>query len=442
MKKIESLTETQASEVFEDVAAQIERGLSRAIFSKLSILLYRTPSLVPAFVASRLLNSIDWSEPSSYEVNLRILLAVVNHDITVLTVDIVTALTGLVSFEDSAGRFLKLWAVFVSRSDQHPTPEPLLQVLIGSSALYMEYAHYIHILYSVYSRFPDLRAEILPIFRAGVNSPSDPVVRASYYVFANVKVPVVEVPLGPIIASIREGALVNLGIEILARLEYVPASNRLVAAVLSTGQTSPLSIVVLCRLAMSAQGGEILACNPGWLAPDIFPAEDSLRLLLAVGQHAGPRNALTDAPGYPQFLSWIVADAPPKDMAAVVPLLRRTQLSDEFIRALQSARFFATFFPRAIKSGDLAAIDASIMLVDKVARVLWVDGFVAFIRELPTLFRVREIQEKAVIAALLLTTHTESTRSIASMDLVPILREIDMDAAFEPYKRDLMRRVA
>jgi hypothetical protein len=256
-------------DLFGEIAKRFALGVAKTfqvmIFTQVSILLYRVPAVVRALIASELLSSIGWADDGLFAVNLRIAIAATASKVICITVAIATALTGLATVPENASHLLKLWSVFITKSYQHPAPQPVLAAFVGSAALY-RFADCISMFLAVHARFPELHAAVLLILQAGVAGPVPGVAGTCCRAFTHMRSAVAEVPLAPIIAAIASGACVDPGMEVLARLEYVPASTRLVSAVLAAGRASPLAIVVLCRLAATSSprtaAGWPRGCSP------------------------------------------------------------------------------------------------------------------------------------------------------------------------------------
>jgi serine/threonine protein kinase len=432
-----------APDFFTDLEEQFAQGLhvtfQTHIFTQLSIFMYHTPAVVPTFVGSGLLKYIDWTNEELFSVHLRLLLGCIAHQIACLTVVIITSLSVFSLSRNNAQRLLKLWYVFVTKSSDHPDAEAILQVLIEGANSFLFSDKYISILFNIYSQYPNLRASLLPIFQVGIVSIVSAVARACYRVFAQIEVPLRDVPFQAIIAGIADGSFSREGVAVLAQVQFLPTSNRLAGAVLSAAQISPLALFVLCRLAMVPKGAEILAQNPAWLTPGLFSACDAVLLLLSVGQHPGVRNGLPAVPGFSAFLAWLAGEATPKDLEAVIPFLRRTAVTPYLIIDMDKAGFFRNFFARTIQHSDLLVQDSAIMLIDKFSRVGWADGYVDFIKGLPVLFDIQPLQQKALVAALVLAAHAQAKQWLVGANLAPALRGMAIDPAYEQYRQNLLQ---
>jgi serine/threonine protein kinase len=438
MGRLAETTERNAAEFFAELAQGTVAALRGNVFAVLSVFLYRNPGIVPSFLGSGLLQAIPWDDDGLFEGNLRLLTACLVCDVTCVTVPLADRVSEFAPNPDHARRLLKFWALFLTKCDQHPEAAQVLRVFVSTANCYLFSVECISMLYSVYGLFPDLRAAVLPTFQCALASPVPEVATACYRAFAQIDLAPADVPLAAILAGIADGTRASEGLEILARLTLIPPSSRVVAAVLAVAQASPLAIVVLCRLGMSPMGAEALAQNTAWLAPGLFPAADAVLLLLVVGQHSPLRAALMAAPWFAPFLAWLALEAPPTNLIAVVSLLRRMPIGAPLIAELDLAQFFQVFFPRTLESQDLFVIDSAIMLIVRVARVAWADVYVEFIRYLPMMLTLPQLQTKALVAALVIVPHPAGRQWLLAVGLGTVLAGLALDRAFEPYRQSLL----
>jgi hypothetical protein len=445
MDKLETVTMATADKFFSELREQMNENISQVhktyIFRQLSIFIYHNRSIVAAFLASDLLASMDFTSEELFEVNLRLVICGMSHDIKFIVFEIARALAHFATVPARARCLLKFWAIFISQCEVHPDSGSILQLFIKSRHFYLFSSQTVDLFFSLYTRtrYADLRPDILTVFQAGVNSPNAEVVRACYQVFCHIKCDIRDLPLVTIVASMTYEPFETEGMEILGRLRFLPTSTRLVAAVLLVGERSPFSVFVLCCLAGSPEGANLLAQNQGWLIKPIFNVADSLLLLLSVCQHVAVRNALTGLRALPLFLTRIAAEGSAQALHAIMSLLLHTQIPPQFVLNLEADGFFRTFFWRTLQSPDLHVKNVAILLTDKLARVTWIQAFVQFIQYIPMLFELVQLHQTTFTATLVLSVHPQAKDLLVSLGIQNLLPTLTLGPALDEYRPRLLQ---
>jgi hypothetical protein len=139
-------------------------------------------------------------------------------------------------------------------------------------------------------------------------------------------------------------------------------------------------------------------------------------------------------------MSWLARSGNAKEIEILVPVIRRMrELKPEFVAALNNTGFFANFCPVCMEVEDGPLPEASIMLLDKIARIAWTDGFKHFIGYIPKLFRKGgAVAQKALIASLVLARYNVAKELLLESEFVEALGSCHVAGSYQAYKQDLL----
>jgi hypothetical protein len=445
MSKLTELTVETAQPFFSSLVEQINQTLSisqRAnVLNQLSFLVASQPAFVPAFLGSKLIETINFKDPADFEAKIRILIGCFQSQPSSVPVEYLRELTPQANKREYAMFLLKFLSVFLPRAAEHPQSSLVVELFLTGYKCYLISEKFINMVYFIFKSplFPSFRGPCLDVFRDGSLSTDQSIAKSCYAAFCQMEIAPRDIPTADFCRFITEGVLAVEGIEVLARLTSFPNSHRLVAAFLAVGSKSPLTVVCLGRMACDPEGAELIFKNRVWLNPaaTTLSVAHAFRIFLAISQHAKLREGWPDCEETPPFLRWIAQEAEPHDLKALMVVLRRMRLTPDFILALNAYEFFPDFFRRTLESGFPAVQDAAILLVDKFARVVWVDGFAHFIAYLPAILNSEQLRQKGLVAAVVLALHPQSKQFLIDVEIVNVLREIKIDPSFEQYRESL-----
>jgi hypothetical protein len=288
--------------------------------------------------------------------------------------------------------------------------------------------------------FRDFRRSCLQVFADGSLSKDQSIAKSCSAAFCQMELTLQDIPIASFLSSITSGVLAIEGVEVLSRLIAFPPSSRIVTALLAVGSRSPLTVVCLTRMACDPKSAELISENRIWLNPTTttLSVSHAFRVFLAISQHANLRAGWSDYEELPVFLAWIAQKAELQELEALVVVLRRVKLTPDFIIALDAYEFFPEFFRRTLESGFPTAQDAAIFLIDKFARVVWVNGFAHFIAYLPAMLNSEQLRQKGLVAAVVLAVHPQSKQILIDVEIATVLKEIHIDPSFEQYRDSLL----
>jgi hypothetical protein len=287
--------------------------------------------------------------------------------------------------------------------------------------------------------FDVLQPAIFAVLGAGLLRPDAETARACYAAFCAVPFTHRDIPIAELSAAAGEGRFQLETVEVFARLPQLPVSTRLLAALLAVGTKTPLTANCLCRLALSLNGAQAVLAMPKWMDREILALHDAVLLLLVVCRFADTRDALADAPEFPDFVMRVVKEAGVRELGAVVVVLRKMRASPEFVRALDEKGFFECFMPKALEGDNPQLKDAAFMLVAAFAKIAWVSGFVHWMCYLPSMIeRGGRLAGKALAVALMLAVHPQARAPLAYLNLGTMITNCKVDPASEVYKEKIL----
>jgi hypothetical protein len=118
------------------------------------------------------------------------------------------------------------------------------------------------------------------------------------------------------------------------------------------------------------RGPELLVANTLWMTR--LTCSEAFLVFLAICQYPKARDQLASARDLPAFLARVAEDGNSEELDAIVPVILRFPMTDQFIRQIDAAGFFERFCPRVVRSNKPQLRVAAALLVDKLARIAWV----------------------------------------------------------------------
>jgi hypothetical protein len=275
------------------------------------------------------------------------------------------------------------------------------------------------------------------ILSAGILIDEESVARACCQVYCQIDFSLRDLPLAALIPRVKSGILVTEGVEVICRLQALPASQRLTDMLVSIGDRSPLTVVCLCRIAETAKGVELLIKNPQWMTPGCLSFSNAFIVFLRICAADEYRSAVTELDTLPAFLSWLSEEGTDKELDSVVSVIRR--MKDIPLAKLDTTQFFERFITRSLDSANVGLRDRCILLIDRLGRFGWATGFVHFIRRLKGLLQGHgPTARKAFSAAYVVSLHSESKPHLIEASIVEEIKTVSLDAASEKYRQSLV----
>jgi serine/threonine protein kinase len=437
LEYMQSMSPAEAQDVFQRMFEQHPREFPEM----LSRLLITRRDLVGAALRSGVVASLELANEALLDAHVRILIVIVLVRPAAITAAMVHLLLEFGVKATGAQRLLKLFSVFVRNADENPQAKDIVELFLERSKNFIGLPHFAALLLAVHRNplFEALRRSILSTLALGLLQSGETVTPTYFAAFCNLNFTFRDIPVAELIARAAEGRFALETIELLARLPQLPVSTRLITALVTVGSRSPLTVVCLCRLAMSLKGAQTVLTIPRWLKEGCMKITDVVVLLLVVCRFNDTRDALTEVAEFPDFVVRVMRDGESKDVQAVVTVLRKMAVTVEFVKLLDGKRFFEVFVPRAIESRVPVLQDGALLLMAHLAKVVWVDGYVYLMQYLPGLLvRGGVLGRKTLVVALLLARHAEAKGLLRYLNLTQAIVGCEVDSAWLQCKNNLL----
>jgi hypothetical protein len=429
---------TQTAEHFRIEAAN---GFREVILGPFSVFLGKKPEFLEAFVGSGFFGGLDFSLDGAFEANIRILIAVARFRPALITIQILRAVLNFASDSKNALKLLKLFAALVPHIQDHPDPSAIIRLFVDNSQ-HFGIDKFASIFNNLYDNpvAASHKPALIQILAAGLLSPNESFARMCFRTLCRVGCTLKDLPLVDILPLLLNGLYHQEALELLARLDHLPASNRLLTALLHVGSQCPLTVVCLCRLASDLAGARVLIGTPTWMSVGSLSLQDAIRVCLAVGQHEEIRKGLTGVAGFPAFLSWIAADGTDSDIRLLAPIMRGLECTEAFIRAVDGAGFFAGLLGGCQRP---MAVEIALIVIDRFARVAWADGYMEVVKRMPGMFgNDPRIGQMAMTTGIVLSRYPLAGRAMLDLKMADVVKGCEIPPAFERYRAPFLQFLA
>jgi serine/threonine protein kinase len=437
-----------ARQLFQSLFHQLEREgntvFRSAVFERLSFFLQAKPTFVPEFVRCGGIKALDLTNDDFFEPNMRILITCLAESPPSVTTDAIGSMCRFANKESMALKILALFGVFVEHCFEHPEAGLIVQTFVDFSRVLSFHESYFQLLFTIYQipNFQVLRPSLLPIFTAGILSDNLEISKTCLQICCAVDLAARDLPLVELLARMSSGTLAVEGIEVFARIPNLPASGRLVAAILAGGSRSPLTIGCLCRVAENEKGATAIvqSQNRCWLLPGCLSLSDAVIITVAVCAYPSCRADLAGFEEFWQFLKWVAEEGSAQEIQAIGAVLRRFPLTSVMAQTIDGTGFLAKGVPRMLESGIPAVVYAAMILIDKIARVAWVDGLLAIAGYMHAICsRGEMIARKALLVMVVMTAWPQAKIPLVTSGMPQLLSAFRFNDAYDPYKDALVR---
>jgi hypothetical protein len=442
LDRMEAVTPDTCDQFFRDLAGQIGEDPPATphcdIITRLSLFLAVNTIFVESFARTGLLAKLDLTKEILFDPHVRMLCLCMSQIPASVTAEMVRVVCNLSARRENALKLMRLMAVFLERCDNHPERTEIFRAFLDLPKAFLVSEQYIYFAFLAVRKFPELRDPCINALAMGLISDVAPVARAAHAAFCHIQYVYGELPITEMLQGMNTGYFPIEGVQVLARMSQLPISRRLIQALMVVGSLSRLTVVCLVRFAAEVKGAELLVANALWMRR--LKCSEAFLVFLAVSQHPRVRDQVMRVRDLPVFLARVAEEGNTEELDAIVPVIRCFPLTDQFIRHINAAGFFESFFPRAIRSSMPQLKDAAALLVDKLARITWVEGFRWYIQELPAIFSEGELSaQKGLVAALVLAAHPKARPFFSEAQLVSHLEKCQVEPNLRGYRENLLR---
>jgi hypothetical protein len=437
MDRMESIRLSTADAFFADLLKELSHDLSVNmcihVVTQLSLFLAYNAAFVAPFVRSGFLRALELDMQVRFVPHVRMLVACVRERPASVTADMVASVARFNTTRANALKLVKLMEVFLAHAADHPEALRVFAVFLDDPRPYLFCEHFVFFVFRVHAACAAARPLCAAALAKAAIAESRPVARAALAALAHVEAP----PVAEVVAAMRDAALAADAVAVLARAPALPPSRRLLACLVGAAPLAPLAVVCLCTLAADPEGAALFLEGFAWLA---LRLSDAFVVLLSVCLHAGVRKVAGRELEVRRFLARVAEEGSEREVEALAPLIRRLHTDEEFVRGLEAEGFFEKYVPRCMRSESPALNDGAVLVTDRLARIVWVYGFGAFVRELPAIFeRGGLLAQKGLVAALVCAVHVEAKRYFAPLGLAKIIAGWQVEAASVKHRDQLLR---
>ena len=424
-----------------------------SITRKISYFLKRNPAVVPYFLQTDWLSSLELDRHVLFDANLRILVACMAHDPNVVTPEIMARLLndkGDKASEDSwltparADRIVYMFSLLINAVPQRKDVNEMVKLLLDSHSRLLSTDRYVDSVFMIATsqQFQAFRKDCLSVFSAGLHSSNPSVVRKCFHAICSLNVSVGEIPMHERVESLKDPSQrqwITQNLELIVRLDKIPVSKRLVDALITVGTESPLTMYCCCKLAEKKEGAELFVQNDAWMVADQFAVSDAVNLFLMICQNKEVRPHLLTCNEFPHFLARVVKSSTDEEINAITVTLRRLEVAADVVKKLDTAGFFNTLVTDGLETGSERKKECSLLLIDHCARIAWVNGYSTFINHLPHIFAKKGgFAQRAVVPAVVLATFPEGKKCFEATDVVNVLESCPMGGDYGKYRTKLL----
>jgi hypothetical protein len=439
---MESIRLRTAESFFTDLLKEMSTDLSVNlcihVITQVSLFLRYNPAFVPPFIRSGFLRALEFDMQVRFLPHLRILITCLDERPASVTANMIASIARFNNTRANAAKLIKLMATFLVHSGEHPEAVRIFTIFLDDPKPYFVHVQFISFVFRAHQACEAVRPLCISTLAKAVIAENAAVARSALAALCHLEIDISALPISDLIAGMRTGCLAAEGVELLARLEKLPPSRRLLACLLAVAPVAPMTIICLCTLASDPKGAELFLTGFSWLLE--LKLSDAFILLLTVCQQAAARQVVGQSPEFRAFLARLASEGTEEELDAVAPLVRRVQMDADFVRGLDAEGFFERYVPRCLQSQTPQLRESVVLLIDRMARITWVDGFGFFIESLPELFRKGgQPAQKGLVAALVCALLPQSRSHFAAADLIPVLLNFQVDRSKQQHKEQLLK---
>lgn len=136
------------------------------------------------------------------------------------------------------------------------------------------------------------------------------------------------------------------------------------------GERNKNATLVLMRIATDNSFAEFLIQNAGlWMTKELPSVIDTMRLFFVVFAHVELRNSISESPKFIEFLKMVTEGGSGSTLSMICTIIRRIEISEDFIAALSETGFLGAFFTTAVHISNITAMHAAFLMLDTLAKI-------------------------------------------------------------------------
>lgn len=191
------------------------------------------------------------------------------------------------------------------------------------------------------------------------------------------------------------------------------------------------STLVLMKLAQSREIAQILVSDPIWMEKSLPKLIETLRLFLVVFQHTQLRHDIAYTPEFITLMSNLVAEKNSSLLSIVVTIVRRLDLTPEFIQELSDSSFLVDFFDMTRYLEDPISWHSAILLIDKIVDISYVKEFPQMCESLLYLVKSKsEVAVDSLYVLMKLAKHSKCNRKLSELRALDVAKKLQQDPQY------------
>ena len=251
-------------------------------------------------------------------------------------------------------------------------------------------------------------------------------------------------PLNMVKRDMLEEELVYSVLALMAVKEVHPKLYRdqeLVGNLLKLAKTNKKATLILLQLAQDRITAQLILSDRQWMREEIPGKTDVLKLVMAVFRHGQLRN---ECSRFEEFIPMLVTMSRIQDsdvMMVICVLVRKLDLTYEFLETLEKQGFFKSFFGTIVSVGTNAAHQALLSMLETLAQV----GYIDVIRDMFTsVFQILKahdgLSESAAMLCVSLLKYQQLREEFREIGLKKFFKQHENDKQIGKAARKFLRQ--
>ncbi|KAH0791962.1 TKL family protein kinase [Histomonas meleagridis] len=420
------------------LSQEISERTRALIMKQLVKLIKREPDFAQDLVDSNCINVFPFNVPAAIGDIIQLLIYIAQIAPETIPLDSLRVI--LSSAQGNEKKLVTLLAVFNNTMSDDQSFVSIVQSYVMSSQQFLasdQAATYLNILYSIYINNQSF-SFVSQAFATALKSEDPNIIRLSYFGLCNMQFNQKILPLELIVTHFD--MFPYEATSLIARMASIPNSTRLINGLLKAANTTPVAVYLLCKIADSSKGAQLLINNPEWLTSNIIDVNYQLRIFLSIFVHQELRAALIQLPNLIEMFTNVVELCPYDSIQAIVTVIRRlsTQIP-EFIVYLSQTGFLSMFFQNSFGQYNPEMTRIGLLLLDNLIRVSYLEDYLDVIPYFPTILQMdQQIQASAVCTLVVLSQYEQTNELLKSYHIPEIVAKLKLPQKYEQYQKDFI----
>jgi len=327
---------------------------------------------------------------------------------------------------------LTILALFSQHFDDIDNPWPIVDLLIQESSRFSSFdniVNYVTLLAFLCRKFPDFCAERgkhcwHKISSIIVSAKDLHIIGAAYFslysiteVYQDGVAPIDAIKIHIKIKELQDSALTLL---LAAPPKGKDSKDKqLLLLLISIAEKNRNATLVLIRMALDFEFSEFLVVHSAlWMTKELPTALETFRLFFSVFYHRDLRPLIKDSPNFVSLLKMVVEQENSSTLSMICTIIRRIDITEEFIKQLSDSGFLNIFFSVSTKIGSNVSLHSTFLLIDTLAKVSYSREFLKMCDYVVDTIKERgELSEIAGMVAIQLCNYKKCLQAFQNKHL-------------------------